>query len=67
MKCPKCGHNNSCPCTSCQSRNPTSNPWRNVENYIQGCGNCEYEDDAHVWMDICDKEYEETGILNWSV
>ena len=27
MNCPRCGHKQTCPCKSCQKRNPTEKPW----------------------------------------
>jgi hypothetical protein len=42
LKCPKCGHPQSCPCKACQKKNPTEKPWINTNDgesiMCAGCG-----------------------------
>lgn len=57
FKCPACGHPQTCPCVSCQTREPTEKPWVNDGDLIS-CGACGLTKSGDWWLD---QEYEFRG------
>lgn len=49
--CPRCGHEQTCPCDSCQARTPTIKPWVWTSGDDIRCGNCTFEASADWWQD----------------
>ncbi len=49
MNCPSCGHENTCPCPSCQARRPTDRPWVWVDDELISCGACGFTKHCDWW------------------
>lgn len=49
--CPKCHHEQTCPCPSCQKRNPTEKPWVWTSGYTLACGGCGLEESEDWWFE----------------
>lgn len=57
MNCPKCGHEQKCPCPACQSRNKTDKPWIWKEGELVSCGLCGHTLSANDWMNLEWEQY----------
>lgn len=58
MNCPKCNHEQTCPCASCQGRNPTEKPWVWVNEHTISCAQCGLTESEDYWADLEFEQYE---------
>lgn len=61
MNCPKCNHEQTCPCPACQGRNPTEKPWVWVSDRDIKCGNCDFVESEDYWAELDMESYREKG------
>lgn len=52
MSCPRCGHEQTCPCKSCQARAATDRPWQWRPNDFIACGACGFEEHCDFWLGL---------------
>lgn len=57
MKCPQCGHEQTCPCKPCKSRLPTEKPWKWVNGEMIACGNCGHIENVNWWEEQAMNEF----------
>lgn len=50
MICPRCQHEQSCPCEACQEREPTEKPWVWINGETIACGGCGHTNSADWWL-----------------
>jgi hypothetical protein len=49
--CPKCGHEQTCPCPACQKQWPTDKPWIWVNEESIACAGCGYTALEDWWFE----------------